>query len=168
MQMSKKHFYIGRGIAPTNFTSSPSSSIPRVEETAPVLTVDQATEGDFRYFCEHPDEEQYIRQFVPGEFGAVELPPIPRGFRYATIVSVTMRVDGRPVGRFRELMAICENIDESFCDSFRNTTFFTFFLGPYSLGINAYGTHPKPGDREAMSRIIASISLISLTYIKNA
>jgi hypothetical protein len=85
-----------------------SPSIPRVEETAPVLTVDQATEGDFRYFCDHPGEEQYIRQFVPGEFGPAELAPFPVGFRYATIVSVTMRVGGEPVGRFRELMAICE------------------------------------------------------------
>lgn len=83
--------------------------ISRVEETAPVLTVDEATAGDFRYFCDHPDEEQYIRQFVPGEFGPVELPPVPAGFRYTTLVSVTMRVGGQPVGRFRELMAICED-----------------------------------------------------------
>ena len=82
------------------------SPIPRVEEIAPVLTVDQATEADFQYFCDHPDEEQYIRQFVPGEFGKKEVAPIPPGFRYATIVSVTLRVDGQPVGRLRELMTI--------------------------------------------------------------
>jgi hypothetical protein len=87
-------------------------SIPRLEETAPVLTVDQANEGDFRYFLEHPDVEQYIRQFVPGEFGPIELPPVPPGFRYATVVSVTIRVGGEPVGRYRELMAVCEDTNE--------------------------------------------------------
>ena len=76
------------------------------------MTVDQATEADFEYFCDHPDEEQYIRQFVPGEFGKKELAPIPPGFRYATIVSVTLRVDGQPVGRLRELMAICEDVKD--------------------------------------------------------
>ena len=109
----KKCNYTSRG---KNALKSPKiptwHPIPRVDETTPVLTVDQATEGDFRYFCEHPDEEQYIRQFVPGEFGAIELPPIPAGFRYTTLVSVTMRVEGEPVGRFRELMAVCEDIDE--------------------------------------------------------
>lgn len=89
-----------------------SAPIPRVPETAPVLTVDEATAGDFRYFCDHPDEEQYIRQFVPGEFGLSELPELPHGFRYATIVSVSLRVDGQPVGRHRELMAVCEDVDE--------------------------------------------------------
>jgi hypothetical protein len=73
------------------------------------MTVDQATEADFRYFCAHPDQDQYIREFVPGEFGKRELPEIPPGFRYATLVSVQLRVDGQPVGRFRELMAICED-----------------------------------------------------------
>ena len=70
--------------------------ISRVGETSPTLTVDQATEADFQYFCEHPDEEQYIRQFVPGEFGKKELAQIPPGFRYATIVSVTLRFDRQP------------------------------------------------------------------------
>jgi hypothetical protein len=74
------------------------------------MTTDQATEADFRYFCAHPDQDQYIREFVPGEFGKCELPEIPAGFRYATLVSVQLRVDGQPVGRFRELMAICEHM----------------------------------------------------------
>jgi hypothetical protein len=39
------------------------------------MTVDQATEADFQYFCDHPDEDQYIREFVPGEFGKRELAP---------------------------------------------------------------------------------------------
>lgn len=72
------------------------------------MTVDQACEGDFGYFCEHPEEDEYIRQFVPGEFGEAELPELPPGFRYVTIVSVSLRVDCQPVGRFRNLMAIRE------------------------------------------------------------
>ncbi len=67
---------------------------------------------DFQYFLEHPDQDQYIREFCPGEFGKRELPEIPPGWRYATIVSVSLRVDGQPVGRLRELMAICEDVDE--------------------------------------------------------
>jgi hypothetical protein len=72
------------------------------------MTVDQAVAADRRYFDEHPDEDEYIREFVPGEFGAAELPEIPEGFRYATHVEVTLRVDGQPVGRYRSLMTICE------------------------------------------------------------
>jgi hypothetical protein len=77
-------------------TQQTPTSVPisRVPETAPTLTVDQACEGDFRYFCEHPDEDEYIRQFVPGEFGAGELPDLPAGFRYATHVSVTITIQG--------------------------------------------------------------------------
>jgi hypothetical protein len=71
----------------SNPTSTPLRPIPRVDGGSPTMTVDQATEADFRYFCDHPDEEQYIRQFVPGEFGKEELAPIPPGFRYATIVT---------------------------------------------------------------------------------
>jgi hypothetical protein len=71
-------------------------------------TVDEAVEADRKYFDEHPDEEEYIREFVPGEFGKAELPEIPPGFRYATHVSVTLRVKGQPVGRYRRLMTICE------------------------------------------------------------
>ena len=51
---------------------------------------------------------EYIREFVPDEFGAIELPEIPSGFRYATHVEVTLRVHGQPIGRYRQLMAICE------------------------------------------------------------
>lgn len=49
---------------PTNPNLRP---IVRVETRSPAMTVEQATEADFRYFMEHPDEEQYIREFVPGE-----------------------------------------------------------------------------------------------------
>ena len=100
------------GKIPPGSPRVPDSGVSRVEETAPVLTVDQATENDFRYFCDHPGEDMYIRQFVPGEFVAVELPLVPAGFRYATLVSVTMRVGGEPVGRFRELMAVCADTHE--------------------------------------------------------
>jgi hypothetical protein len=37
--------------------------------------VEQAIEADRRYFAEHSDEDEYIREFVPGEFGKAELPP---------------------------------------------------------------------------------------------
>jgi hypothetical protein len=72
------------------------------------MTVDDAVAADRKYFDEHPDEDEYIREFVPGEFGKMELPEIPEGFRYATHVSVTLRVKGEPVGRYRHLMAVFE------------------------------------------------------------
>jgi hypothetical protein len=66
------------------------------------MTVDEAVAADRQYFDEHPDEEEYIREFVPGEFGAAELPEVPPGFRYATIVTVMLRVKGQdgfcPIG----------------------------------------------------------------------
>ncbi len=71
------------------------------------MTVDEVVAADRRYFDEHPNEEEYIREFVPGEFGKAELPEIPEGFRYATCVSRLWR-DGQPVGRYRELMTICD------------------------------------------------------------
>ena len=56
---------------------------------------------------EHPDDNEYIREFVPGEFGALELPEIPPGFRYATVVSVMHRDEhGAADGRYRSLMAV--------------------------------------------------------------
>jgi hypothetical protein len=83
-------------------------TISRSRSSKPVMTVDEAVAADRKYFDEHPDEEEYIREFVPGEFGAAELPEIPEGFRYATHVSVMLRVDGEPVGRYRNLMMISE------------------------------------------------------------
>jgi hypothetical protein len=44
---------------------------------------------------------------APREFGKAELPEIPPGFRYATLVSVLYR-EGVPVGRYRQLMTICD------------------------------------------------------------
>jgi hypothetical protein len=75
------------------------------------MTVDEAVVADRHYFDEHPDEDEYIREFVPGEFGAAELPEIPSGFRYATHVAVTLRVDGEPIGRYRSLMTICDGAE---------------------------------------------------------
>jgi hypothetical protein len=82
--------------------------ISRVKPSKQVMTVDEAVAADRRYFDENPDESEYIREFVPGEFGKIELPEIPEGFRYATHVGVNLRVDGQPIGRFRRLMAVCE------------------------------------------------------------
>jgi hypothetical protein len=39
--------------------------------------VEQAIEADQRYFAEHPEADEYIREFCPGEFNAEELPKIP-------------------------------------------------------------------------------------------
>ena len=86
------------------------SPIPRCSKPA-AMTVDQAVEADRAYFDAHPDENEYIREFVPGEFGASELPEIPDGFRFATHVSVKLRVAGEPVGRYRRLMAVCDDSD---------------------------------------------------------
>jgi hypothetical protein len=82
--------------------------IPRAREPA-FNDLEQAIEADRRWFAEHPDEDQYIREFCPGEFGAMELPEIPEGFRYATMVSVIHRDEtGVADGRYRHLMAVCE------------------------------------------------------------
>jgi hypothetical protein len=78
-------------------------------ESIAKMTVDEAIEGDRRYFASHPGEDEYIREFCPGEFGKAELPEIPDGFRYATHVSVFHRdADGAADGRYRQLMAVCE------------------------------------------------------------
>jgi hypothetical protein len=52
--------------------------------------------------------DEYIREFVPGEFGKLELPDVPDGFYYATHVRVTLRMDGEPIGRLRRLMTLCD------------------------------------------------------------
>ena len=83
--------------------------IARLRPSKPIMTADEAVAADRKYFDEHPDEDVYIREFVPAEFGAAELPEIPPGFRYATHVAVTLRVSGQPVGRYRRLMTICES-----------------------------------------------------------
>ena len=84
--------------------------ITRAKADKPLMTVDEAIAADRCYFDQHRDEDEYIREFVPGEFGDIEMPDIPEGFRYATHVSVRLRVRGEPVGRYRRLMAICEGV----------------------------------------------------------
>jgi len=81
--------------------------ISRVKPSKQLMTVDEAVEADRKYFDENPEEEEYIREFVPGEFGAAELPEIPPGFRFATHVSVLYR-EGARVGRYRRLMTVCD------------------------------------------------------------
>jgi hypothetical protein len=85
--------------------------ITRTDEKQQFRTVDEAVAADRKYFDEHPGEDEYIREFVPGEFGAAELPEIPPGFRYATHVAVMLRVHGEPVGRYRSLMTVCDGED---------------------------------------------------------
>ena len=41
-----------------------------------MMSVDEVLEADRPYFLAHPDEEELIREFCPGEFGAAELPEI--------------------------------------------------------------------------------------------
>jgi hypothetical protein len=67
-------------------------------------------QADRDWFAAHPDQDAYIREFVPGELGAQELPEIPPGFRYATHVSVIKRIDGLAVGRYRRLMAVNDDV----------------------------------------------------------
>jgi hypothetical protein len=80
----------------------------RARAIGPLMSVDEALAADRAYFEAHPDQDAYIREFVPGEFGKAHLPAIPNGFRYATHVAVMLRVAGEPIGRYRRLMMICE------------------------------------------------------------
>jgi hypothetical protein len=41
--------------------------ITRSKPPKSIMTVDEAVEADRKYFAENPDEEEYIREFVPGE-----------------------------------------------------------------------------------------------------
>src|SRR5215469_5259466 len=89
---------------PPKATQVHLTPIPR--SVAPVLNdVEQAIEADRRYFAEHPHQNEYIREFCPGEFGVAELPDIPAGFRYATVVTVIHRTDGVVDGRHRRMIA---------------------------------------------------------------
>src|SRR5262245_3728129 len=56
--------------------------ICRTHEKQQLRTVDEAVAADRKYFDNHPGEDEYIREFVPKEFG--KRPEIPPGFRYAT------------------------------------------------------------------------------------
>ena len=91
----------------------PMTMEPILRSTEPDHSdVEQAVEADRQWFDVHPGEDEYIREFVPGEFGAAERPRIPAGYRYATLVSVIHRNEQDEAdGRFRRLMAICDNRD---------------------------------------------------------
>jgi hypothetical protein len=83
---------------------------PATRLTGPAPDLERIAETDRAWFDEHPDEDSYIREFVPREFAALDLPPIPEGFRYATLVSVTHRDQtGAAVGRYRRLLAVCDD-----------------------------------------------------------
>lgn len=84
--------------------------IPRIP--GPALTTDpkQVDAIDRVWFEEHPSEDSYIRAFIPGEFPMQDLPPLPEGFVYATLVRILGRAaDGRPLARFRDLLAVTDD-----------------------------------------------------------
>jgi hypothetical protein len=83
-------------------------AIPRCRKPA-ATTVDEAVEADRRWFAEHPDQDAYIREFCPGEFYAAELPDLPPGFRYATLVTVIHRTEGVADGRYRHCIGWCDD-----------------------------------------------------------
>jgi hypothetical protein len=88
-------------------SQAPPTPIPR--STAPAFNdVEQAIEADRLWFAEHPDEDEYIREFCPGEFGKAELPHVPPGFRYVTLVTVIHRTNGVADGRYRRMIAVCD------------------------------------------------------------
>ena len=45
----------------------------------------------------------------PGESGVADLPDIPSGFRYATLVTVFHRTNGVADGRYRRVIAPCDS-----------------------------------------------------------
>jgi hypothetical protein len=49
------------------------------------------------------DREAYIREYTPGEFDVEQLPELPRGFRFATLVCWL-----RGQGQIRRLIAITD------------------------------------------------------------
>jgi hypothetical protein len=102
-----------RATHPHNATHPHLRTIPR--SSAPAShDVEQTIEADRRYFAEHPEADEYIREFCPGEFGRMELPEIPPGFRYATIVTVIHRDENRIADwRYRHLMAVGEDVKEA-------------------------------------------------------
>jgi hypothetical protein len=84
--------------------------VKRLHKSVAVEMVENILESDRYYFEMHPEEEEFIREFCPGEFGKAELPEIPEGFRYATCVSRIWR-DGKPIGRYRNLMTVCDDVE---------------------------------------------------------
>jgi hypothetical protein len=86
----------------------PPNIIPR--STAPAFdNVELAIEADRARFAEHPEADEYIREFCPGEFGAVKLPNAPPGFRHVTLVTVIHRTKGVADGRYRRMISVCDD-----------------------------------------------------------
>ena len=88
-------------------TQVPPTPIPR--STAPAFNnVELAIEADRLWFAEHPEDDEYIREFCPGEFGRQKLPGVPPGFRRATLVTVIHRTNGVADGRYRRMIVVCD------------------------------------------------------------
>jgi hypothetical protein len=86
----------------------PATPIPR--STAPAFNnVELAIEADRLWFAEHPEDDEYIREFCPGEFGAVKLPYVQLGFRRVTLVTVIHRTNGVADGRYRRMIAVSDD-----------------------------------------------------------
>ena len=100
MTFSRNRVDQPKKITKVHLTSISRSAIPALND------VEQAIEADRRWFVEHPDADEYIREFCPGEFGVAELPEIPSGFRYATLVTVIHRTDGVADGRHRRMITV--------------------------------------------------------------
>jgi len=94
-------------------------SVPVAWSPAPARTeFEQVIEDDRRWFAEHPDQDQYIRELCPSEFLGMELPEIPRGFRHATLVTVVSRgSNGVACVRGRRMVAIRTHGPDGRCDA---------------------------------------------------
>jgi len=64
------------------------------------IDLDSASTADRAWFEAHLDEPHCVRDFVPGEFPEGELPNIPDGFRYGTLVTMI----GAPCARMRQMI----------------------------------------------------------------
>ena len=93
--------------------------VPVAWSPAPARTeFEQVIEDDRRWFAEHPDQDQYIRELCPSEFLGMELPEIPRGFRHATLVTVVSRgSNGVACVRGRRMVAIRTHGPDGRCDA---------------------------------------------------
>jgi hypothetical protein len=65
--------YRSKGVEPQKPTKPHLQPIVRVETAKPVMSIEEVLETDRQYFLEHPEAEEFIREFCPGEFDAAEL-----------------------------------------------------------------------------------------------
>ncbi len=56
------------------------------------MTVDEVVAADRQYFDEYPDEDEYIREFMPGQFEAAELPRSRLPERYQLLCDTAWRL----------------------------------------------------------------------------